>query len=1227
MFRAWINRRLFLWTGIVLVAGALFLDKLGSHFVKKNLSRISVQRIQKKLNERQKNVEGLFDRMKAESFSEVEKSFDRYMDMAREKGIYIYVYTGKKLLLWNDQQALPRLNKISFNRWKLVHLQNGKYLAKQTRDQNHAYVALIPLKTNYPVENRYLKNRLMTGMWGNDWVRLVSGEKKGIPVYSRNDHYLFSLKMNKGGFNWGWLVWLYISGFFFLSLFFISVWSAWEAKGKKAWSTGLFIFLLVLILLDRYFIQFPSLLFSDPLFSAQYYASYQFPSFGDLLLFVILITLFIGFFKDRTRLDLENKVKIRWFLGISGFMVSTVIAWLVILLFRSVVIHSNIPLSINNLFDFTFISFLAYGVLYLLLFDYFTLNFWFYRQIESLFEDPRNGFILLITGGILGMGAGLLFSGMVWYAFIPPVLLWSVFWGRHRLGGVNFSVILLLLGAIFGATHLKIFNQEKEKEYRKLWATRLTSERDPVTEYLLQNLSAKLKNDRYVRNFFFDPLISRDILAKRIEQLYFSGYLEKYDVHIYTYGWMGLPFKSTLTLSLKFFHDQIDQHGQQVGQDQLFFINKIGALPEYLFIQQFEKKGHRGGSLVIQMKRKTFFEESIYPALFLDKELRRKEELSGYSFSIYNQGKLVRQKGKYPYPLVSPYQEVSKPFMVYQKGGYSHLLHRINEGSYVIVSKKQKGVLYPLALFSLLFLLFSLVFLLLAWFLPRSFHIDASPSRRKYWKVIWVNPFRNMLFQRKIQWLVLLTVFLGLTIIGFSTFNYLKFKYNERLKESLQSKIKLVLNNVEKVIHDEPSKFRSGNEKFTAEIKRLSTTYQLDINLFNKNGRLVASSQPNIFEQKVLAPVMNGEVFYQFMMDEKSQMIKNESIGKLEFVSAYSPLRKDNGKILGYLQLPFFSKETELRKEISSLLVTLLNLYVLVFILVTGISFLISRTVTNPLRMIREKIRSTQLGGKNQPIHYGSRDEIGQLIREYNRMIRELERSAGALARSEREVAWREMARQVAHEIKNPLTPMKLNIQQLQRSLKKGDQQKDEQKLQNVTRILINQINQLSRIATEFSAFAKIPAGKPEKTHVEEVLFSVADFFDGNPGYEIHRSLRDENSYIWIDRDHLSRVLNNLVKNAIQSLPSGRTGVIELFCTREDGKITFGVKDNGKGIPEDKRDKIFSPNFSTKTSGMGLGLAIVKNIVMDTNGKIWFRSEENNGTAFYLQFPLYEKEK
>jgi nitrogen fixation/metabolism regulation signal transduction histidine kinase len=303
------------------------------------------------------------------------------------------------------------------------------------------------------------------------------------------------------------------------------------------------------------------------------------------------------------------------------------------------------------------------------------------------------------------------------------------------------------------------------------------------------------------------------------------------------------------------------------------------------------------------------------------------------------------------------------------------------------------------------------------------------------------------------------------------------------------------------------------------------------------------------------------------------------------------------------------------------MVVAVINIYLILLLIILGVSVFLADRITQPLRVIQSRIARVSLSSKNETIRYDRSDEIRGLVEEYNYMVQELERSAELLAQSERESAWREMAKQIAHEIKNPLTPMKLNVQHLQRAMAEGEV--DAAMVERISATLVEQIDSLSAIANEFSDFAKMPKARNVPVDLVSMLHKLLQLFEASERTEIILDPGPgEEVYIYADKEQVMRVFINLVKNGLQSIPRSRRGLIRISLAVKDQWAEVSISDNGKGIPEEIRDKLFQPNFTTKSAGMGMGLAISSNIVRSLGGKIWYETRPDKGTVFFVSLPL-----
>jgi nitrogen fixation/metabolism regulation signal transduction histidine kinase len=366
---------------------------------------------------------------------------------------------------------------------------------------------------------------------------------------------------------------------------------------------------------------------------------------------------------------------------------------------------------------------------------------------------------------------------------------------------------------------------------------------------------------------------------------------------------------------------------------------------------------------------------------------------------------------------------------------------------------------------------------------------------------------------------------------------------------------------------------------------------------------------------------MEPKAFYRLYYDNNIEVIQNENVSLFSFVSIYIPIKDELGEPYAYLNIPYLNTQKELNQEISNFLVTLINLNAFIFVIAGAISVLLTNRITSSFTLIASKMKDINLGRANEEIVWNTNDEIGALIKEYNKMVKKLDESAQALAKSEREGAWREMARQVAHEIKNPLTPMKLSIQYLQRAIQ--DKNPNVETLsKKVSSTLVEQIDQLAKIASDFSQFANIGNVQVEVFDVNELLRLLVNLYSANTRLNIIYNPPKQAALINADRTQINRLFTNLFQNAIEASDGNQCIPIILNEEIDANKLHISVTDEGCGISSEMCQKIFTPNFTTKTSGTGLGLAMCKGIVEKANGRIWFDTVEGKGTSFHVLLPL-----
>ena len=409
---------------------------------------------------------------------------------------------------------------------------------------------------------------------------------------------------------------------------------------------------------------------------------------------------------------------------------------------------------------------------------------------------------------------------------------------------------------------------------------------------------------------------------------------------------------------------------------------------------------------------------------------------------------------------------------------------------------------------------------------------------------------------------------------------------------------------------------------FKDKIHELADIHNLDINIYSLDGKLLKSSKAS-FSIDTISPPIPKYIIKLVQSSIEKRYVDIKTLDGIKSRSSYTQIKDDKFKPLGILNLPYEEDDGFYEKELSDFLIRLGQVYFFMLLIAFALAYFLASYITQSLKTISDKINETNLNQKNEKIVIEANSrEINSLISAYNQMVDKLEESATMLAQSEREQAWREMAKQVAHEIKNPLTPMRLTVQSFQRRFEENDPNL-QQKVNDYSKTLIQQIDTMSAVASAFSNFASMPAQQNETLNVVNVVDLALDIF--NEDFIVFESTKEE-IITKLDRTQLIRIITNLVKNAIQSIPDEQEfKQVLVSVSEEDENVIIKVNDNGTGIEFEDRYHIFEPKFTTKTSGMGLGLGIIKNIIENYKGTITFETELGKGTTFIVSLPIIEK--
>ena len=456
----------------------------------------------------------------------------------------------------------------------------------------------------------------------------------------------------------------------------------------------------------------------------------------------------------------------------------------------------------------------------------------------------------------------------------------------------------------------------------------------------------------------------------------------------------------------------------------------------------------------------------------------------------------------------------------------------------------------------------------------------------------------------------------GIAILTIPQYKEQSNKYHEQRLERKKSQLQ---RSISYVFQETPFGLNKAeiDSIFKEKIFQIADVQNVNFSIYSLDGNLLNSTIIDSVKNKI-----SDSILKKLNQSKNLSIIQKTTIGKIQYRSSYSLVLDTFSNPIWILNLPYYDDDTLNSYELDSFIIIFGEVYFLILIIAIIFSYLISVYITKSLSEIGKKIKLTRLDKTNTKIQIKARSkEVNILVESYNKMVGMLNESVEKLSKSNKEQAWREMAKQVAHEIKNPLTPMRLSVQSFQRNFDINDSEIDT-KLDEFSKTLIQQIDTMSTIASAFSNFAEMPAQQGEKINIIETTRLALKIFK-----EKHITFNSEHSNIQvsIDRTQMVRIVTNLIKNAVEACGSIEDPLIQVNIKKKNKKVVIDISDNGIGISKEIKSKIFEPKFTTKTSGMGLGLGMVKNLVSSYGGSISFKSKINLGTSFIISFPISSK--
>ncbi len=1144
----------------------------------------------------------------------------------------IFIYNDDQLLYWTDYKYF--IDKEDINgkfAQQCIENSNGFFIINKeyivVKAEKYQIVSVIPLYLRYQIDNQYIKSYYNQDIFPENIadITLSLNDEEGQSVKSADGRYLFSVIMQNNDSSFLGTsrknAMIFFAGLTILfSMLLIRLNVVEYLHQNKVWFAffTLIIALLSLRILIVFFdvpFQFSNYKIIDwQNLSETFFFS---DSLGDFLLntLVVCSILAFGYLYYHKLLNIKalvsSSLSMRIFISILLCLLTYTACFFQFYVFENLYFRSQISLDITLDLDFDIDKLLCLAIFILSAVIYFfiahvvsrlliLLNRYNYQVLISMIYAA----IIFVFGfAILDTFDFVIFAINTTYLIIITFLRFPL---TVRVFNYNTYIYLFLVSvasALLGAYSIYTFENTMDTYNKKEFASKLLVENDKLAEFLLHDVSKKIKEDAMIQTRMM-AFSANDLIVQKIKKYYLSDYFEKYDVNVLLFNGNGEPLNADIGFDSLFM--RFDSTKYKTEYVDLFFVADVANnIKRYLQFTEIYRQDIMVGKVLIDLKLKKIIPNSVYPSLFVDKKFAAYNEDTRYSYAIYRNSEQLYTFGDFSYvPNFLKYFESGKTIIKTKDEdndkNYRHFLLK-GEGKSVFVSSETYPFKSIISNFSFLFIVLLLYNLALAIIYSLAF-------RRINW---------NLNFSARIQIYINLAFFLPLVFVSILVVSILNSVNIEETRKNYIEKAENVSINLGASLEN----LRKGyinREKLLNPLVEVAKLTQTDINVFTKTGRLLVASQPFIYENSFLSELINPQALAKIIEQKQNKVMLTESIGSLEYNSVYVGVKSyETGEILGIIGIPFFESQRKSEQQIIEILSTIMNVFTFTFIILLVASYFASRLLVKPLQLITQKIKRTTLGN-NEPLTYKSEDEIGLLVGAYNQMLLKLEESKEALSRSEKESAWREMAKQVAHEIKNPLTPMKLTLQHLQRIISLERPQ-----LLNSINSMIGQIDTLSDIATSFASFANMPIPKNEKFEMGEIVRETVTLYENNENAIITLSISEGKYFVVGDRKLMSRTITNLIINGIQAVANEKTPQIDVSLSiLGKEKVIVEVKDNGLGIPEDIGQKVFLPNFTTKHTGSGIGLALAKRGIEHANGSIWFETEEGIGTSFFVEMPL-----
>ncbi len=1101
-----------------------------------------------------------------------------------DANISYLAFHNDSLVFWNNYYpAFEDFIHQTCNDQTFIELKNGIYKvigANNNAKGNIEWYALIKIYDKYILENEFLKNdfvaplnQLLSGSPKIEVAKNPSSiDDKKILSKHGNTYLLVNSKVFSLDYQYNTLFYFYISACFFFLIAIIP----YLLKKRKRISIGISLFTIILL----YYFEFPSAFFNNQFNHPSLFGNADSLIFKSLAHTYIVSVLLIMF-------GLYAQSQSNKYLKILHLSLSVLFIFSFLFNIHQ---HSTFPFHLYEPALLTKESIMAFAILIVSICALIYTKFNFKFKAVSLLVLVVISLLILISIAFQASTLLWIIWGLLFIAI--RLLLFQYFENRFFLKHL-LTVILFALG-----TSLFMYQSIKDRQQNEkdILAENLVFGKDIVAESFFSTLKERIVKDKTLKNLLSQSIINTYALKQHVQQNLLNGYWERFNIELGIFDSLCFPLtphRDDVLDNNSYYDEIIKSNGENTPDIDFFQINNS----EFQYLSKI--KMHNDLSkpklfyVYLGFKSKEKSNKDGFPDLLLDKKLKLPNSLRDYDYAFYKDQRLVESFGSHNFPLQLNTIKNLSPYSIYNK----------NEGTSILILNKTIDFKSGLTIFSILMILY---------FLGLIFSLVLQRLNMRNTEVQYT-------LENKFQIVVAIAFTVIFCLIGYLTQTIIHKEFKASNASTLQEKTNSFATELKNKLGEQDKVELSFKDYLEYTLQNLSEIFNNDINIYSIEGDLIAASQPQLFNLNIISRKINSEAFQQLLQERSKVLYQEEKIGTLKFLSAYKCLYNNEGKLIAYINVPYFAKQSDLNDVLNSFINSILNFYTLLFVLALAGVLLFINYALRPLSIIKEKLSDINLTTHNEQIKYNSNDEVGLLVKSYNKMILQLEDKVQQLTQSERDKAWREMAKQVAHEIKNPLTPMKLQLQLLQHIKEKASAEELKIQIDKTGTTLIEQIDTLANIAEAFSNFAKIPDAKIEAVNLDEVIQSVIQLYQQDIEIDYINEV-SANVKISFDKDYAIRILNNLIKNAVQAIPENRKGRIQLHTISNNPYLILSIRDNGVGISKAIKENIFKPYFTTKSSGTGLGLVMVKNMMEHCKGQIDFVSEENEGTTFTLKF-------